>query len=156
MARRCGCTGRHGVYHRREGSGWVPVGLPAFKTGDAALGVAWWVRLPRAPATRREKEPGLVADPSPRPPSVEHLLAGVRPRRPAGHDHEALADAARAVLDEERRRLAAGEPVRPLEALADDLSDRLRRWATSPVTMAINATGVIVHTNLGRAPWPAE
>jgi L-seryl-tRNA(Ser) seleniumtransferase len=98
----------------------------------------------------------LVADPSPRPPSVEHLLAAVRPRRPAGQDHEALADAARAVLDEERRRIAAGEPVRLLEALADDLSDRLRRWATSPVTMAINATGVIVHTNLGRAPWPAE
>ena len=36
-----------------RGSGWVPVGPPVFKTGDAALGVAWWVRLPRVPATER-------------------------------------------------------------------------------------------------------
>ncbi len=98
----------------------------------------------------------MVAGPSPRPPSVEHLLAAVRPRRPPGQDHEALADGAREVLDDERRRIAAGEPPRPLEALADELSDRLRRWAAAPVTPAINATGVIVHTNLGRAPWPAE
>jgi L-seryl-tRNA(Ser) seleniumtransferase len=98
----------------------------------------------------------LVADPSPRPPSVEHLLAAVRPRRPAGQDHQALADAARDLLEEERRRIAEGEPPRPLEGLADELSDRLRRWAAAPPTPAINATGVIVHTNLGRAPWPSE
>ena len=28
------------------------MGPPVFKTGDAALGVAWWVRLPCAPARR--------------------------------------------------------------------------------------------------------
>jgi SAM-dependent methyltransferase len=32
------------------GSGGVPVGLPVFKTGGAAPGVARWVRLPCAPA----------------------------------------------------------------------------------------------------------
>jgi L-seryl-tRNA(Ser) seleniumtransferase len=96
----------------------------------------------------------LIADRSPRPPSVERLLAAVRPRRPAGQDHEALAQAARAILEDERARIASGEPPRALDALADELSDRLRHWAAVPVTPAINATGVIVHSNIGRAPWP--
>jgi hypothetical protein len=44
-------TGRFRSLVPSRGSGWVPVGPPVFKTGDAALGVAWWVRLPRVPAT---------------------------------------------------------------------------------------------------------
>ena len=137
------------------------MGPPVFKTGDAALGAAWWVRLPCAPASvartrSRHEEAGLVADRAPHPPSVERLLAAVRPRRPAGQDHEALAAAARAVLDDERRRIAAGSAALPLDALADELSGRLRAWAGPLTERTINATGVIVHTNLGRAPWPAE
>ncbi|HET7471551.1 MAG TPA: hypothetical protein VFJ71_00365, partial [Candidatus Limnocylindrales bacterium] len=98
----------------------------------------------------------MVADRAPHPPSVEHLLAAVRPRRPAGQDHLALAEAARGVLDDERRRLAEGGDPRSLDALADELSGRLRTWAGIPAKPTINATGVIVHTNLGRAPWPQE
>ena len=98
----------------------------------------------------------MVADRAPHPPSVEALLAAVRPRRPAGQDHDALADAARALLDEERRRIREGDAPRALGALADDLSHRLRAWASLSVPRTINATGVIVHTNLGRAPWPLE
>jgi L-seryl-tRNA(Ser) seleniumtransferase len=98
----------------------------------------------------------LVADRAPHPPSVEALLAAVRPRRPAGQDHEALAEAARGVLDEERRRITAGEPARVLGVLADELADRLHAWSGRAVARTINATGVIVHTNLGRAPWPQE
>jgi L-seryl-tRNA(Ser) seleniumtransferase len=106
---------------------------------------------------RASREEGrLVADPAPHPPSVEALLAAVRPRRPAGQDHAALADAARSVLDDERRRIRDGAAERPLAQLADELSDRLHGWAGPPVTRTINATGVIVHTNLGRAPWPRE
>ncbi|MEA2612834.1 MAG: hypothetical protein QOI52_793, partial [Chloroflexota bacterium] len=43
-----------------------------------------------------------------RPPSVERLIAAVRPRRPVGQDHDALVAAARDILAEERERLAAG------------------------------------------------
>jgi L-seryl-tRNA(Ser) seleniumtransferase len=96
----------------------------------------------------------VVADRAPHPPSVEALLVAVRPRRPTGQDHEALAEAARAVLDEERERIGTGGAPRPLESLADELSARLRSWAGPAVGPTINATGVIVHTNLGRAPWP--
>jgi L-seryl-tRNA(Ser) seleniumtransferase len=111
--------------------------------------------MPLAAAPRRE-EARLVADRAPHPPSVEALLAAVRPRRPAGQGHEALADAARTILDEERRRIREGDAPRALGALADELSDRLRAWASPGLPRTINATGVIIHTNLGRAPWPLE
>jgi len=89
-----------------------------------------------------------------RPPSVERLLACVRVRAGA-RDHGALVTAARDEIAAERARLLAGAEPRPLAALADDLLARLEvlAHAASPDPV-INAAGVIVHTNLGRAPWP--
>jgi L-seryl-tRNA(Ser) seleniumtransferase len=89
-----------------------------------------------------------------RPPSVERLLAVVRPRRPADQDHDAILAAAREILADERERLATGAAATPLALLADRLIDRLEAWLVPPAAATINATGVIVHTNLGRAPWP--
>ena len=60
-----------------RGSGGVPVGLPVFKTGDAALGVAWWVRLPRAPAIDYRR-------PMRYRPSVDHATQSAQ-RRLAAH-----------------------------------------------------------------------
>jgi L-seryl-tRNA(Ser) seleniumtransferase len=90
----------------------------------------------------------------PRPPSVERLLAAVRPR--AGEREQgALVVAAREIVADERARLAAGEQPRLIGALADEIVARLDGHVRdgSP-TRVINATGVIIHTNLGRAPWP--
>jgi L-seryl-tRNA(Ser) seleniumtransferase len=61
--------------------------------------------------------------------------------------------AARAVLAQRRAELLAG-------ASGDvDLGERAREWARAATTPSLrrvlNATGVIVHTNLGRAPLPA-
>ncbi len=89
-----------------------------------------------------------------RPPAVERLLAAVRPRA-GNRAHGALVTAARETVADERTRLDAGERPRSLDALAAAVVARLDGLSAggrpAPV---LNATGVIVHTNLGRAPWP--
>jgi L-seryl-tRNA(Ser) seleniumtransferase len=94
----------------------------------------------------------------PRPPSIERLLAAVRPHLADGTDAEAVATVARDVVDDERARLVAGEPGADLEGLAAAVRARLEAFADpmgSGLTSVLNATGVVLHTNLGRAPWPA-
>jgi L-seryl-tRNA(Ser) seleniumtransferase len=90
---------------------------------------------------------------------VERLLAAVRPRIADATDPDALAGVAREVVADERARLKAGDEPTGLEALAEEIRARLAAFADpfrSGLTPVLNATGVILHTNLGRAPWPAE
>jgi L-seryl-tRNA(Ser) seleniumtransferase len=64
-------------------------------------------------------------------------------------------DVANEVLDELRDRLREGE----LEALPDvavEVADRVRALLRGRHRAVINATGVVLHTNLGRAPWPEQ
>ena len=75
-----------------------------------------------------------------------------RPRPPSV---DALVNAARAIVDDERARLASGDPARPVEALGDEVVARIESFAEAGPIPVINATGVIIHTNLGRAPWAA-
>jgi L-seryl-tRNA(Ser) seleniumtransferase len=92
-----------------------------------------------------------------RPPSVERLLAVVRPHLADGVDSDAVAAVAREVVQDERVRLAAGESARMLDVLAAAVEGRLDAFADplrSGLTPVLNATGVVLHTNLGRAPWP--
>jgi L-seryl-tRNA(Ser) seleniumtransferase len=56
---------------------------------------------------------------------------------------------ARAVIEERRAELLAGADDEP------DLVERARERLAPSLRRVVNATGVIVHTNLGRAPLPA-
>lgn len=73
-----------------------------------------------------------------------------RPRPPSV---DAVVNAARAVVDDERTRLASGHAARSVDALGGEVVARIDSFAEAGPLPVINATGVIVHTNLGRAPW---
>jgi len=89
------------------------------------------------------------------------VLAAVRPEV-ADRDPGAVLAMARAVVDEERARLTGGEDhdgrppaARSAEVLGREVARRMEALELgSTPDRVINATGVIVHTNLGRAPWP--
>ena len=83
-------------------------------------------------------------------PSVDALLGEARAAVLVDrHGRPATVDAIRAALAEARSRGAADDPEALLEAAARLLG---RPPSLRP---ALNATGVIVHTNLGRAPLAA-
>ena len=95
---------------------------------------------------------------SPRPPSVERVLAVVREGLFGSVDAVVMRDAAREVIDAERARLKNGDPPASVELLGYEVEGVLaaRERSLVETLIVINATGVIVHTNLGRAPWPVE
>ncbi len=66
--------------------------------------------------------------------------------------HTAVMEAVRAVLDEVRARVLAGEPCPPPADLEAALLGRLATGARASLRRVVNATGVVIHTNLGRAP----
>jgi L-seryl-tRNA(Ser) seleniumtransferase len=87
-------------------------------------------------------------------PSVDRLLqqsAIVEARAQFGHD--LTVDIARSLLDETRAAiLDRGQPCPDPGDLAAALVNRLQLAAQPTLQPVINATGVIIHTNLGRAP----
>jgi L-seryl-tRNA(Ser) seleniumtransferase len=95
-------------------------------------------------------------------PSVDELL-----RDPAvaaliaQEGQAAVADACRAVIERLRTQIAAGDlDMEKLELALSNMSDAIRAEVSRALGFSlrpvINATGVILHTNLGRAPLVAS
>jgi L-seryl-tRNA(Ser) seleniumtransferase len=86
-------------------------------------------------------------------PSVDRLLASesLQPAI-AEYGRPLVTDEARAVLAAARVRVEGGFPAPDMTELAADIERRLEVLLHSTLFPVINATGVIVHTNLGRAP----
>ena len=79
-------------------------------------------------------------------PSVDSLLAD---ERLADEPHELAVAAARIVLEQARTEIRAGRDPGPL---VDGVLGELGAARRPSLRRVLNATGVIVHTNLGRAP----
>jgi L-seryl-tRNA(Ser) seleniumtransferase len=88
-------------------------------------------------------------------PSVDRLAAHPLLERWRG-SHAAVVRAVRAVLDEERAaRQSGGSQHGDDAALAAEAAAWLRRRLEPGPHRVLNATGIVVHTNLGRAPLGA-
>ncbi len=73
------------------------------------------------------------------------------------HDRESLRRACERVMDEERARLRAGGSFGGMNgAFWSRVRAVLEVLPGLKTRRALNATGVVLHTNLGRAPWPEE
>lgn len=67
------------------------------------------------------------------------------------HGQQLVTDAVRTELELARQQIMAGQSARSIEALAGASAVRLAAEITPSLQPVINATGVIIHTNLGRA-----
>src|SRR3990170_127311 len=85
-------------------------------------------------------------------PSVDRLLADERLRPLGTGDRPVVTEIVRRALETARAAVADGRPAPTDDQLVESvlgLAEALFRPSLRPV---INATGVIIHTNLGRAP----
>jgi L-seryl-tRNA(Ser) seleniumtransferase len=91
-------------------------------------------------------------------PSVDHLInqptvASLLADYPRGE----LLHVVRGLLDERRRAILAGRtPALDVPALALEIRQRLYERAHPNLRRVINATGIVLHTGLGRAPLAEE
>jgi L-seryl-tRNA(Ser) seleniumtransferase len=91
-------------------------------------------------------------------PSVDALLQREDARvLEARHGRALVLAELRRILDEARAGLSAGQTTAPeAAAIVAELAVGVARASAPSLVRVINATGVVVHTNLGRAPLPAE
>jgi len=91
-------------------------------------------------------------------PSVDDVMRGAAVLAlSASYGHDSVVDAARAVLARLRQEITSGLVDEnalelALSGLAGAVEDQLRQALGYSLRPVINATGVILHTNLGRAP----
>jgi len=88
-------------------------------------------------------------------PSVDKVLADEK-LSDTDYPHELLLDIVRDRLDLERQSIAAGRPCASLDAIVSSVLADLTALQTPTLRRVINASGVILHTNLGRAPLSPE
>jgi L-seryl-tRNA(Ser) seleniumtransferase len=118
------------------------------------------------PAERSRPRRGGATAPNPLRalPSVDRLLSGAGGRALIERfSHRRAVDGARGLLDELRRSrsapfpgVEAELPPPTVESLRAQLAERLEQEQRRSLRRVLNGTGVVIHTNLGRAPLSPE
>lgn len=100
----------------------------------------------------------MAADPRLRDlPSVDRIVSAMRDRGLLEiFPRRAATIVARDVVGDVRRRIRAGGEGASAESIFDEAATRLRTRFGRRISRVINASGVILHTNLGRAPLSAR
>jgi len=90
-------------------------------------------------------------------PGVDKLLSeeGIKLLEET-YPRELLVNIIRQHLERERLAIAAGKPCHSVDEIVEAISTQLHQLESPGIRSVINATGVILHTNLGRAPLSRE
>jgi L-seryl-tRNA(Ser) seleniumtransferase len=90
-------------------------------------------------------------------PSVDKVLSDERISRTGeSYPHDLLVSVIRQQLEQERLAIKAGKPGASLDGIVKGILTRLEALEKPSLRRIINASGVILHTNLGRAPISPE
>jgi len=85
-------------------------------------------------------------------PSVDRLISEERIKQLEGaYPHELLVQVVRQHLERERLSIAAGNPCPTVDEIVESVGAQVRELEKPSLRPVINASGVILHTNLGRA-----
>jgi len=87
-------------------------------------------------------------------PAIDHLLRGLTTQSELAHfSHDIIADRLRAVVDAARNKLRQNQSVDiSVVGLLLEAKAELLALGSRSLGKVVNATGVVLHTNLGRAP----
>ncbi|MDD5093762.1 MAG: L-seryl-tRNA(Sec) selenium transferase [Dehalococcoidia bacterium] len=90
-------------------------------------------------------------------PSVDKLLVEKRIARLVGeYSHDTVTNVVRRYLEELRESMSQSNPCPTFDQIAITAESRIQSLGTVGPKAVINATGVILHTNLGRSPLSPE
>jgi L-seryl-tRNA(Ser) seleniumtransferase len=90
-------------------------------------------------------------------PSVDKVISDERIKRLREiYPHDLIVDLVRQQLEQDRLAITQGNPCPSMDEIIDSVCSRAQALAQPSLRLVINASGVILHTNLGRAPLSKE
>lgn len=99
----------------------------------------------------------MIKDELRRLPSVDKVISGERVKQlQKTYPHSLIVDVVRQQLEQERLSITKGKPCPSVDNIINGVLSRMKALTQSSLRPIINASGVILHTNLGRAPLSQE